>query len=47
MELKEFVEMYMEQDKKWTDLFVASVVQVKYVWLYVSPVVLCMHWEIE
>jgi hypothetical protein len=31
MELKEFVETNMEQDKKWADLFVASVVQVKYV----------------
>jgi hypothetical protein len=33
MELEEFVEMYMEQ--KWADLFVAFVVHVEYVWLYV------------
>jgi hypothetical protein len=37
----------MEQDQKWADLFVAFVVQVKYVWLYVWRAVLCMHWEIE
>jgi hypothetical protein len=35
MELEEFVETYMEGDKKWAYLFVASVVQVKDVWLYV------------